>query len=124
MARALLAGRTPQIKVVMRRGPGARLVFAALVNDWRSVGIEAQAVDPKAPSDLAFVDRVAPAGTLATLACAVSAGCNPRDRLALINPPFIPIATPIRWSLVSPSLTAFTGNALAAHPLDQLRMRK
>lgn len=124
MARALLAGRTPQIKVVMPRGPGARLVFAALVNDWRSVGIEAQAVDPKAPSDLAFVDRVAPAGTLATLACAVSAGCNPRDRLALINPPFIPIATPIRWSLVSPSLTAFTGNALAAHPLDQLRMRK
>lgn len=78
-------------------------------------------VDSDASPDLILVDRVAPAGTLATLACAVSAGCDPGDRLALINPPYIPIATPIRWSLVAPSLGLFTENALAAHPLDQLR---
>ncbi|WP_420139244.1 ABC transporter substrate-binding protein [Sphingomonas sp.] len=124
MARALLAGRAPQIQVGMPPGPGARVLFAALASDWHKVGIEAHAVELGAPSDLSLVDRVAPAGTLATLACAVSAGCNPRDRLALINPPFIPIATPIRWSLVAPSLDAFTANALAAHPIDQLRTRR
>jgi hypothetical protein len=74
-------------------------------------------------ADLALVDRVAPPATLAPLACAFSAGCDPRDRLALINPPFIPIGAPVRWSLVAPSLDLFTENGLAAHPLDQLRSR-
>ncbi|MBW8745499.1 MAG: hypothetical protein JF628_14390 [Sphingomonas sp.] len=67
---------------------------------------------------------VAPPATLALLACAYSAGCDPRDRLALINPPFIPIGAPVRWSLVAPSLDLFTENGLAAHPLDQLRSRR
>jgi peptide/nickel transport system substrate-binding protein len=121
-AAALLGGQTAHIRVAMPRGPGARLLFAFAAQDWARVGISAEMVDWQArEADLVLVDRVAPPGTLATLACALSAGCDPRDRFALINPPFIPVASPVRWSLVAPSLDLFTENALAAHPLDQLR---
>jgi hypothetical protein len=42
----------------------------------------------------------------------------------LINPPFIPVTAPLRWSLVAPGLDLFTENGLSAHPLDQLRARR
>jgi len=124
-ALALLHGQTAHIRVAMPAGPGAHLLFAFAAQDWAKIGISAQMVDPQArDADLALVDRVAPPATLALLACAFSAGCDPRDRLALINPPFIPVGAPVRWSLVAPSLDLFTENALAAHPLDQLRSRR
>jgi peptide/nickel transport system substrate-binding protein len=121
-ALALLAGRQTHIRVAMPRGPGASLLFALIAQDWARMGISAEMAGADArDADLILVDRVAPAGTSATLACALSAGCDPRDRLQLINPPFIPVSTPVRWSLVAPGLDLFTDNTLAAHPLDQLR---
>lgn len=120
-ARALLAGQTARLRIAMPPGPGARLLLALLADDLRAIGVETVPAAAGARADLVLVDRVAPPGTLTTLACALSAGCDPRDRLALINPPFIPIAAPVRWSLVAPELDLFTENALAAHPLDQLR---
>ena len=124
-ALALLAGQSPHIRVAMPRSPGARLLFALAAQAWAQVGISAEMVAPDArDADLALVDRVAAPGTLATLACALSAGCNPNDRMALINPPFIPVAAPVRWSLVAPGLDLFTENGLSAHPLDQLRARR
>ena len=121
-ASALLNGQTTHIRVAMPRGPGARLLFAFAAQDWAKVGISAEMVDwHTREADLVLVDQVAPPGTLATLACALSASCDPQDRLALINPPFIPVASPVRWSLVAPGLDLFTENGLAAHPLDQLR---
>ncbi len=124
-ARALLSSGNAHVRVAMPAGPGARLLFALAARDWANVGIVAEAVPiGDRNADLLLVDRVAPAGTLATLACALGAGCDPHDRVALINPPFIPIMTPVRWSLVAPELDLFTENALAAHPLDQLRSRR
>jgi peptide/nickel transport system substrate-binding protein len=124
-ARALLAGQSAHVRVAMPRGPGARLLFALAAHSWAEVGISAEMVGPEArDADLALVDRVAAPGTLAALACALSAGCDPADRMALINPPFIPVTAPVRWSLVGPSLDLFTENGLSAHPLDQLRMRR
>lgn len=121
-ALALLAGRQAHVRVAVPRGPGAGLLFALVAQDWAKVGITVDRAPADAHDvDLTLVDRIAPAGTLATLACALSAGCDPRDRLQLINPPFIPVSAPIRWSLVAPELDLFTENALAAHPLDQLR---
>lgn len=123
-ALALLKGQSVHIRVAVPRGPGARLLFAFAAQDWAKVGIDAEMVEPDArDSDLVLVDRVAPPATLAILACAFAAGCDPADRLALINPPFIPISAPVRWSLVAPGLDLFTENGLAAHPLDQLRSR-
>ncbi len=124
-ALALLAGQSAHIRVAMPRGPGARLLFALAAQSWAQIGVSAEMVGPEAQdADLALVDRVAAPGTLATLACALSAGCDPRDRMALINPPFIPVAAPVRWSLVAPGLDLFTENGLVAHPLDQLRTRR
>jgi len=124
-ALALLGGKTVHIRVAMPSGPGARLLFALVAQDWARIGISAEMVTPDArDADLALLDRVAPPGTLSTLACAFSAGCDPQDRLALINPPFIPVATPVRWSLVAPRLDLFTENTLAAHPLDQLHAHR
>jgi len=121
-ALALLNGQTAHIRVAIPRGPGARLLFAFAAQDWAKVGISAEMVGPEAhDADLVLVDRVAPPATLAILACALAAGCDPADRLALINPPFIPISAPVRWSLVAPGLDLFTENGLAAHPLAQLR---
>ena len=123
-ALALLAGQQPHIRVAMPQGPGARLLFAFVATDWGKIGISAEMVPADArEADLTLVDRVAPPATLATLACALASGCDPADRLALINPPFIPLAAPVRWSLVAPHLDLFTENGLAAHPLDQLRTR-
>jgi peptide/nickel transport system substrate-binding protein len=122
---ALLKGQAAHIRVAMPPGPGARLLFALAAQDWAKVGISAEMVGPQTHNaDLALVDEVAPPGTLATLACALGAGCDPADKLALINPPFIPVASPVRWSLVAPSLDLFTENGLAAHPLDQLRSNR
>lgn len=123
-AEGLLGGETPTIRVAIPRGPGARLLFALVAQDWRAIGVAAEAVPEKTPADLALVDLVAPPATLATTACALSAGCDRADRLALIDPPFIPLASPVRWSLVAPSLDLFTGNALGVHPLDQLRTHR
>jgi len=124
-ALALLNGQTAHIRVAMPRGPGAHLLFAFAAQDWAKVGISTEMVGQDArDADLVLVDRVAPPATLALLACALASGCDPADRLALINPPFIPISTPVRWSLVASSLDLFTENGLAAHPLDQLRSHR
>jgi len=121
-ARALLVGHeVPVLRVAMPRGPGAHLLFALVAQDWRQIGVTAIAVPMDAPADLALVDMVAPPGSLAALACSVSKPCDPSDRLQLIAPPFIPIAAPVRWSLVARGIDRFTENGLAAHPLDQLR---
>ena len=121
-AGALLTGRDlpSPLRIAMPQGPGAQLLFALVAQDWRRIGISATMVAADRPADLALVDMVAPPGALAPLACAISAGCDPRDRLALIAPPFIPLSAPVRWSLVARGLDGFVENAQAAHPLDQL----
>jgi peptide/nickel transport system substrate-binding protein len=37
---------------------------------------------------------------------------------------FIPIARPLRWSLVTPNLGGFAENARAIHPLNRLASTK
>lgn len=120
-ATRLVAGTHPAVKVALPNGPGGQLLFRMLAEDWASVGIVATAVAVDAPADLVLIDLVTPPGSRHALACAASAGCDPRDRLALIDPPYIPIAAPVRWSLVARRLDRFVENELAAHPLDRLR---
>jgi peptide/nickel transport system substrate-binding protein len=37
---------------------------------------------------------------------------------------YIPIATPLRWSLVAPRLLGFAENGVAIHPLNRLERAK
>ncbi len=136
------------LRVAMPDGPGATLLFAHLRRDWRAIGVEAQRVGPAERADLRFVDAVAPAGMaswyLRHFTCGASLVCDPQadaameaarnatnpaerrqglavaDRLLADAVPFIPLAAPVRWSLVSPRLIGFQPNAFASHFLGTL----
>jgi peptide/nickel transport system substrate-binding protein len=122
----------------MPEGPGARLLFAHLRRDWRAIGVDATAVAAGERADLRLVDEVAPAllasWYLRHFTCDASIVCSPEadaameaarmapdpvqrrdslaaaDRLLTDLAAFIPIAAPVRWSLVSPRLTGWQPN--------------
>jgi peptide/nickel transport system substrate-binding protein len=138
-----------RVRLWLPDGPGSTLLFAQLASDWRRIGVTAERSD-FATADLRLVDAVAPAGSaiwyLSTLACPAPPGAcsiEARDALDLAREAttlaergqhlaaadqaladsglYIPIARPLRWSLVAPRLTLFRENARAVHPLDRLR---
>jgi peptide/nickel transport system substrate-binding protein len=126
------------LRVLVPDGPGYRLVFAHLRRDWRGIGIETEIASRAEQADLKLIDAVAPA-TIATwylrrFSCGTSKVCSPEadtllaaarltrnpaerqtlladaDRILTATAPFVPIAAPVRWSLVSPRLTGFQPN--------------
>jgi oligopeptide transport system substrate-binding protein len=140
---AVTDGEPLRLRIAMPDGPGYRLLFAYLRRDWRAIGVEAEAVGPDERADLKLIDEVAPAllasWYLRRFTCQTSAVCsaeadtalaaarsaaNPAerqsrlaeaDRLLTGLSPFVPLAAPVRWSLVSPRLTGFQPNPFAIH---------
>ncbi|MGZ8332958.1 MAG: ABC transporter substrate-binding protein [Allosphingosinicella sp.] len=136
------------VRVALPDGVGYRLLFARLRRDWAAVGVEAVRVPAGAGADLRLVDEVAPAGLaswyLRRFSCEASRICDPAademlaaariapdvasrrgllanaDRILAGLGPFIPLTTPVRWSLVSPRLTDFRPNAFGRHPIGEL----
>ena len=137
-----------RVRVAMPEGPGYRLLFAYLRRDWRLVGVEAERVAPTAEAELHLIDAVAPA-TLSTwylrhFTCDAARICDAaadqalqaarmatraaerQGQLAIADQiltgltPFIPLGSPIRWSLVSPRLTGFRPNPFARQPAGTL----
>lgn len=145
------AGDVPVLRVALPPGPGARLLFGAIAADWRRIGISVVLVGMDEPADLKLIDEVAPQRPalwyLERLSCARGLPCSNKteaaiaavmsaatleDRSAAIaeadaamasDQPFIPIALPLRWSLVGPQLIAWRPNAFAIHPLRHLRAK-
>lgn len=146
---AVLAdGRPVTVRVAMPEGPGFRILFAHLKRDWARIGVRAERVGPKAEADLELVDAAAPVNFaswyLRRFTCDESPVCDPAademiaaariapaaptrrgllanaDRLLTDAAAFIPLAAPIRWSMVSPRLTAFRPNAFGRHPAGEL----
>jgi peptide/nickel transport system substrate-binding protein len=145
--RTVIEGRLT-LRVAMPDGPGWRLVFAHLRRDWASIGIAAARVGPDAAADLRLVDEVAPAALatwyLRRFTCDASPICDAiaderlaaarlapdaltrrtllaeADRILAGLGPFITLAAPVRWSLVSPRLTGFRPNPFARHPVGEL----
>lgn len=144
------AGNVAQpVRVAMPPGPGARLLFALIAADWQAIGVPAEAVAADAPADLRLVDQVAPADTAAfylrRFACDHGVPCTAAsdrvliaarttpslaergvlltqaDALIAATVPFVPLGSPIRWSLVAPSLDRYRDSPRAIHPLDELR---
>jgi peptide/nickel transport system substrate-binding protein len=135
--------------VALPPATGARQLFALIAQDWRRIGVEAEAVAADASADLRLLDLVAPSAGAAwhlhRFSCAQSRACSAEadaalaaadeaptlearaerlaeaDRLLARAQPFIVLATPLRWSLVAPNLTGYLDNPRAIHPLDQLR---
>ncbi|WP_158266375.1 ABC transporter substrate-binding protein [Allosphingosinicella deserti] len=150
IAAAALPSRL-RIRVALPDAPGYRLLFAYVRRDWATIGVAAERVAPNAKdADLRLIDEVAPIGLaswyLRHFECTASRICDAgadlsmsmarialtaqarrgflanADRILADAAPFIPLASPVRWSLVSPRLTGFRANVFARHhALDLIR---
>ena len=65
-------------------------------------------------------DQALQAARIATGAAERQAQIAQADELLGRLTPFIPLATPIRWSLVAPRLNGFRPNPFARHPAGTL----
>lgn len=136
------------LRVAMPDGPGYRVLFAHLRRDWARIGVEAIRVPSGAAADLRLIDAVAPANLptwylrfftcdagpvcdtaidetlqrarLAATAADRQAALAEADRALAELTPYIAIAGPVRWSLVSRRLNGFRPNAFARHPASEL----
>ncbi len=143
-------GAIAPLRVALPPGPGMRTVFARLSADWRRIGVPSVLVPyGDDDADLRLIDEVAPnisanwylsrTGCDQGLVCSLlgdialkearaapslgqrSAAIARADAAYAETAGFIPIAKPLRWSLVSPVLTKYRDNIFAAHPFAELR---
>lgn len=134
-----------RLRVALPDGPGATILYGYVGAALLSLGISPERVGPDAPADLRLIDEVAPydsARWYVARACQPCSGIaqlaieaareadSPRLRSQQIaaadaalasDVAFIPLARPLRWSLVSVRLKAWTANTRAWHPLNHLR---
>jgi peptide/nickel transport system substrate-binding protein len=135
----------PTVRIALPAGSGGSLLFAQIGQQLVAAGIRPVRVGWRDDADLRLIDEVAPYDSarwyLATacVACsdeAVAAITAARDAPTMAeraqhiaeadaamatDTAFIPIAPPLRWSLVSARLKQWQGNSRAWHPLNRLR---
>ena len=142
-ARVVAWAQPVRLRVALPAGAGATLLFAHLAASMAAVGVVLERGDDE--PDLVLVDRVAPydsarwylatacapCGEAATAAIAAARDAPTlpfrAERIAAADAAinadaaFIPLARPLRWSLVSTRATEWRPNARAWHPLNRLR---
>jgi peptide/nickel transport system substrate-binding protein len=138
----------PTLRIALPEGPGAQLLFNRLAADWAPLGIKLERSTEGQAADLKLIDSVAPSTSpawfLRQFRCAAAPICDEEAgplldaaRLAPIAAQrgallveasrlmdeaqlFLPIAAPVRWSLVSDRIEGFAGNRFARHTLTSL----
>ncbi|HVM22687.1 MAG TPA: ABC transporter substrate-binding protein [Sphingomicrobium sp.] len=138
------------VRVRIGDGPGADLLFDLLSRNWGAMGLTIERVSA-GPADFALIDEVAPSSSPAWFVrrfrCAIVPVCDPQadeltdaarsalvpaERYALLAQAasrideaqlFIPLAAPVRWSLVGPRIRNFAGNRYARHTLTNLELK-
>lgn len=141
-------GEVRPLRVALPNGPGARILFAMLQVDLADIGLQAVRVAANQDADLRLIDRPADmpgqAWYLGQLSCTATPICSEHADQLLTdarNAPdiatrsqllseaetelqrlrnFIPIAYPLRWSVVRPGLLGFALNRRGTHPLQYL----
>lgn len=140
------SGDPGPLRLPLPNGPGSDLLHARLAEDLAGVGIALARVPPRAAGDLRLVDAVArsqrPEWYLHQLSCAVLKGpCSEAAdaRMAVMEAQtdpaaaaqvtaeamaaqlsaniYIPLGSPLRWSLVRDRVEGFSPNPAAFHPL-------
>jgi oligopeptide transport system substrate-binding protein len=139
------------LRVLIPDGPGAEVLLERLTADWGAIGIVVQRATNVANADLALVDELAPSTSAAwflrRFRCQQVPVCDPAadqlldaaretavpaQRYALLAQAasaidgaqlFIPLAAPVRWSLVADRIAGFAGNRYARHTLTDLEQR-
>ena len=143
------AGKMPVLTVALGKEPGNAALFNLLAEQWATIGVTLQPATKGKPGDLALVDRVARYAErrwfLNQFNCGLRRGlCSPEadsdvtaaltaetaeDRGADLaraeakltaSEAFIPIAMPLRWSLVRSNVAGYAANQWAWHPLPAL----
>jgi len=136
------------LRIAVPDSPGGRILFAYVAADLARLGVPTRRVATGAPAELRLIDEVMPNDDalwgLRRLSCRPDTICH-RDAQALIDEaaaapnaaerarligeaevrlagysPFIPIATPLRWSVAAQRLTALRANGRGQHPLNRL----
>ena len=143
------AGREIEpLRIAVPDSPGGRILFAYVAADFTAIGVPSRRVNMASTADLRLIDEVAPNDdalwALRRLSCRSDTLCN-REAQDLIDQatrnidigqrarqvgeaeavlgryaPFIPLATPLRWSVASQRLTGLRANGRAQHPLNHL----
>ncbi len=138
-------GELPTLRIALPGGPGGTLLWARIAADLYAVGITPVRVALDDEAELRLIDAVAPydsarwylatacqpcgeAATLAIQAARTAPTLEARaralaeaDAALAADVSFIPIARPLRWSLVSQRLRAWQPNDRVLHPLNRLR---
>ena len=151
-ARTMVGTDEPMsIAIDLPAGPGGTILFDRLAADWRAIGITLVRAGKGVPADLRLVDLVAPsaspawfvrsfrcaarpicseaadvameAGRAATITDQRAAFLSEASRLIEEEMLFLPIAAPVRWSLVGTRIQGFAENIVARHPLTGLNDR-
>ena len=145
------AEERPVLRIALPDGPGAQLLFNRLASDWAPLGIKLERSAAGQAADLKLVDSVAPSTSpawfLRQFRCSATPICDEEadplldaarlapvaaQRGALLAEAsrlmdeaqlFMPIAAPVRWSLVSDRIEGFAGNRFARHTLTSLEER-
>lgn len=145
----LAAGREiDPVRIAVPDSPGGRILFAYVAADFAAIGVPSRRVTMASTADLRLIDEVAPNDdplwALRRLSCRRDTLCN-RDAQGLIEQtmrnidigqraeqlveaevvltrytPFIPLATPLRWSVAAQRLTGLRANGRAQHPLNHV----
>jgi len=141
----------PTIRVALPQGAGADLLFQVLQRDWGWLGFTVEREQEAGAADFALVDEVAPSTSpswfVRRFRCERVPVCDPNadalmdgarlspvpaQRYALLGQAaalidsgtlFLPIAAPVRWSLVSERIQGFAGNRYARHTLTDLEAK-
>lgn len=142
----------PTIRIDLPQGPGGELVIRQIARDLQVIGIQVGRAATPQTADFLWVDEVAPSSSpawfLRQFSCTGPGICvdgvnailkdareamSGRDRSALLLAAatqideaqlFIPIAAPVRWSLVAPSISGFIENPFGRHTLVGLKNRR
>jgi peptide/nickel transport system substrate-binding protein/oligopeptide transport system substrate-binding protein len=141
-------GPVRTLRIAMPRGTGSRILFARIRSDLAAIGLDAERVTYTQPADLVLIDRVAdissPGWYLDQMSCRATPICSEKadqlldeartastreerirlwgeaERELIATRNFIPIANPVRWSLVRDGLLGFAQNPRGWHPLQYL----
>ncbi len=133
------------LRIALPHGPGATIVYGIVAAGLNRIGIQTKRVPIDADADLRLIDAVAPYDSARWYLATACQPCGQEAQAAIetardaptlelraahiaeadaalaADIAYIPIARPLRWSLVALRLGQWQGNSRAWHPLNHLR---